>query len=474
MKFLGLTVTKNKPLINDNQKVNKGFPMGFNVYFTGTQSPVWINTQNLQDYARIVSENPVAYSVIDILSRHMANGKVMLKDLSTGELISKENILESKYKNNKIVQKAFKLFEKPNPLQSRWDFLRTYLFFKKTFGNAFLYGLKPDLYPFNIENVTNLWNIWPQYMNVVLAGNYFAATNISEIIKEWRFGYLAGKGLTFTPDCILHRKEINVELKNPEDLIFGKPILNTLTWPLSNIEMGYESENVVLKNRGARIIVSPSDQSGNEFKNAEPWTSDEKLQLEEDFADYGMLQHQKPALITRWPAKFTVLDQDIRKLGIFESIANNALVVAHAFGVPEILVKLYIQGATFENQQASVRRMYEDTIIPEFEDFIDDLNDWLKLVDFGYQFVATFDHVPVLQENFKEKAIANRQKSAYYKELFEKGGCTLNEWRKSIGLHQSPEYELKIFDLSDDEKRALGINVPTDPSNTGNQTQNAN
>ena len=431
---------------------------GFQSFFLGNNTPVYISTRDFKDYERIVRVNPVAYSTIDILSRYIANAKVKLKDLKTGEIISQEDMLNPEFESNEIIKKAFNLFEKPNPLQSSWEFLRSYLFFKKTFGNAFIYANKPTTFPVNIENVQTLVNVWPRYMNVVLRNQYFTATKVDEIIGEWRLEYINGLITKFSPDEILHRKEVNLSLNSAKDLVFGRSILESLSRPLSNIEIGYESENIVLKNRGSRFVVSPTEQ--NEFNRGEPLDKESRETLEESFGDYGFLEGQKLAIVSPVPVNVNVVDQDIRKLGIFESIANNALVVANAFGVPEILLKLYIQGATFENQKESVKRMYQDTVIPEFTDFIRDLNDFLKMKDFGYIYIPSFDHISVLQEDFRERAMANRQISAFYKEQFFSGAATLNEWRRALNQPESDWGDVRIFDLTPEQQTLLNLNIP--------------
>ena len=439
-------------------KVKNTFPTGFNVFYVNDKAPLWINTQNLYDYARIVEENPVVYSVLNIRASFFANGRINIKDLKTGEIITKDNLTNSAYRNNKILQKAFALFDRPNPLQSKYEFTQHYLFMKDTFGNAFQYANVPLGMKVNIENVSGLWNVWPQWMNVILKGNYFSATQVSDIIQEWRFGYNKEKDFTFLPESILHRKEVNIQLSKREDLIFGMSRLKPLSKPISNIEMGYESENIILQNRGARMIITPAP-TADEFKAIEPMGVKEKEEIEKDFKEYGWLEGQKQAIISRSPINVNVIDQDIRKLGIFESISSDAIVVSNAYNVPEVLTKLYLQGATFENQRQSVIRMYNGTTIPEHEDWVADINNWLKLAEYGYEYVSSFDHISELQEDRQKASVANRQTSAYFSEQFNKGACTYNEWRRALGQSEETWGDVRIFDLTPEQLAIIGIKV---------------
>jgi hypothetical protein len=428
----------------------------------GNNRATWINIQENNDLERVATTNPVAFSTIDILSRYTANGQVNIRDINNGEIITRDTV--TKTRAPEVVKKAFQLWDKPNVMQSNWEFIRSYMFFKKTFGNAFIYAQKPNSHPTNINEVTALFNVWPQYMKAILTGKYFSAKTMSDIVSQWQFCQYA-KPISFATDEILLRRENNISLSQPTDKLFGQSILTSQKEPLSNIEKSYETENIVLSNRGARIVVSPDGSGGDEFNKGEPLGDEEKETLIADFEDYGLLEGQKPALVTTVPIKVDVIDQDIRKLGIFESIANNALSVANAFGVPEVLLKLYIQGATFENQNISIKRMYQDTIIPEFVDYVNDLNDFLKLREFGYEYIATFDHIPVMQEDFKERATANRQISAYYKEQFLTGAATWNEWKRALNQKEiGLEGDKYIYELDD---RTINIILNKDFANVG-------
>jgi len=433
-----------------HKKESTFYPTGFNTFFMGNQSAQWINSQNLVEYATIVTENPVIYSAIDLSARYFSDGRVNLKDLKTGEIITQENITSKEFKGNEIVKKAFRLFNNPNVLTSNWEYLQTYIYMKKTFGNAFTYANKPVGFKTDIKTVESLWNIWPQYMNVVLTGkNYFNATDINEIIKEWKWGLTEGGSINFQPDEILHRKEPKVRLRDNTDMIFGESKLRPLQRPISNIALSYESENVVLRNRGARLLMS---MGSNTEIGIVPAEVSERDELQKDWAEYGLKEDQYQAMITRMPVDITVIDQDIRKLGIFETIAHDTMIIAHAFGIPEILIKMYIQGATFANQEIAVRRMYQDTTIPEFNDYISDLNQFLKLPDYGYEYVPTWEHISVLQKNYKDKAIANRNTSTYMKDVWLNGGCTYNVWLKSIGLKEQDGWgDKRIFELTPEE-----------------------
>lgn len=433
-------------------------PSSYNARFIGYSTPTWVNVQQNNQLAQIYSENPIVYAVITLKANMMSNGIVNVRDLKTGEVFTKDSIkLNAKTQNKKLINKALNLIESPNVLQSRKEFITMSSIIKDVFGNQFTYfnsGTTID-----INNVISLWNIYPQYMSVLLQGNYFNATSTDEIIKGWKWEGFGSSNLSFDADQILLRKSPNVKLCDSNDLIFGMSPLVPLHKPISNIAIAYESENVVLKNRGARVLISlarQQDQQGG----VEPAEKDDLEEVQEDWNEYGLQDDQKQAFITRQPLDVTVLDQDVRKLGISETIGNNSMAINNTYGISPDLLPLWIQGSTFENQRQAEKRTYQAAIIPEFNDWLGDLDVRLKMEENGLQYVANWDHLAVLQEDKKDMASSNSITSKYHESMYMKGAIILNTWLQAVGLPDDEQYGNKrIFELSPEERQAIGINT---------------
>jgi len=335
---------------------------------------------------------------------------------------------------------------------------------KDVFGNQFTFANTGG--SVDIKSVASLWNLYPQYMNVLLGGNYFYSTEVDEVIKGWSWGYSGIKDIPFNPSEILHRKDPNIQITTNDDLIFGTSKLVPLKKPLSNIALAYESENIVLKNRGARLLISLSKSDADGIESGTPT---EKKEVLEDWKEYGLLEGQSQALISRMPLDVTVIDQDIRKLGIFETIANDSMSVNNTYGIAHDLVKLWISGSTFENQEKGEVRTYQSTIIPEFNDWVNDIDNWLQLEKYGLQYIPSFENVAVLQKNAKEKATANNITSKYHQDLFLKNQITSNVWLQSLGLPpDAKDGHKKILDFSPEELSKMGISVTVTNGNDGN------
>lgn len=415
---------------------------GYSNYFLFNNSPQWLDLKKTQALFDLFCTNPIYYATVMIKARETANMKFCVENKKTGETEPEDTTKE-------IPAKIYKLLNKPNPFQSRWEFLNQQKIFREVAGNSFVYATTPLGVKKSISDITTLKNIWPQYMEVKLTGQFFEATNQEDVIEKWRFNVDSYKK-EFEPSQILHRNNPNIDTK--DDLILGKSAALSLLRPLSNINLAYESRNVLLKNRGMRGIFT-SDKS--DAMGRLTLQNHEKNSVIDELKEYGNLESQNQFFFTAHPLKYTPIDQDVRKLGLFEEIATDAMIVANAHGVPEILVKAYLEGTTFENQEASIRRLYQGTIIPEAMDDITALNTFLGLDETEWEIKGTFDHIPALQKSEKDKADANKNMSAYLERLFLMGGITLNTWLDQLELPKMPDGDITIFEMEDARRNII-------------------
>lgn len=418
---------------------------GLGNYFLFNNTPTWIDLDNTKSLFETFFRNPVLYSVIMILANESANMKFVVQDRLTGED-------EPEGTNNKEAKKIYKLLNYPNPLQSRWEFLQQNIIFHKLAGNSFIYANAPTGFKINIETINTLVNVWPQYMKAKTTGkSFFSATEITDIIEKWVFDPDAAN-IPFDPKEILHRNNPNV---NPKDLVLGQSTATSLTMPLSNIEMAYEARNVMMKNRGMRGVFTSNSKDG--MGASLPMDPKDEKSVHESFKRYGLLENQMPFFFSPYPIDFTPVDQDVRKLGLFEEIESSAIEVCHAYGVPEILLKKSLEGTTYENQESSIRRLYQGTIIPQMDDFCTALNRFLGLDDTRWKIKGTFDHIPALQKSEKEKADSNKSTSEYMNKLFLVGGCTLNTWLDQLELPKltQPYGDQTIFEMKPEDREII-------------------
>lgn len=417
--------------------------------------PMWHSLSGFQSLVDWYISNPILGAVIDIKAREYANMRIRVRNKNTMEL-------EPYSSQKQIPKRLYQIVNKPNATQYQWEFLQQRKILKEITANSFTYANWSMSTPQKLENLTALWNAWPQFMEVKLAGKYFSATQASDVIQGWRFKY-GRYSQDWQTTELLHQNDPNVDPKY--GLIFGTSKIYGLEKPLSNIDMAYESRNVMMRNRGMRVLLSSdkSDDSG-----AIPLLPDEKEAVEKAMKEYGTLEGQKQFFFSPVPLSVAQIKQNVKELGLFDEVATDAMIVANRFGVPELLLKMYLEGGTFENVEASYRRLYQGTIIPEAEDDMNSLSSFLGLDETDWELYGDFSHVSVLQKSEKDKADAALNTSKYMERLFFVGAITHNQWLEAVGQKTYPEGDKRIWEFTPEQLNVILATKSKSNGNAGN------
>jgi hypothetical protein len=286
-----------------------------------------------------------------------------------------------------------------------------------------------------------------------MTGKFLNALKLSDIVSGWEYSLIADeRQRMFKPDEVLHRKEPNANYSCPEDIILGKSRVIPLQKPLSNITMAYESRNVIARQRGISVVISPSGQDPH--MGFATLNDEDQKRVEDSFKQkYGMLEGQNQYYFSPFGVDVKQIDQDIRKLGILEEIGSDAMIVSNVFNIPFELLKMFFQGATYDNQMASDRRMYQVNTIPRITDFFEDLNNWLKTRDNGFEWFPSWEHIAVLQEDKKNAALVDRHETFVCEQAFKAGAITYNQWLVRIGFPKTDQAwgDKRITEMSDKE-----------------------
>ena len=391
--------------------------------------PAWLSLSNPSQYRAAVQNNPVLYGCIDILASAAANGKKYLVD-SKGKEISWD-------KKTVAVQNARKLFlERPNPLQSvkEFNYERAYMFY--TFGNNYVYLNNPlKTFQTDINSVVAMFNFPSEFVDVKVTGKLYDQVDLSGIIEKYVLtNYNPVR--EFTPDQVIHFNDINISEVGTS--IIGTSRLESLKYAITNTQLAFEAMNVILKSRGMQGIIKANnkDATGTQI----PLRPEEKEEIDRTFkSDYGIQDHQKQYLISYSDIDFIKTIMNAQELGIYSEFSNNAMIISNGLKVPPELYKTYIQGATFENQIQAVRRLYQDTVIPQVENEDQYFTERLRLRDYGMELRTDFSHVPALAENQKDKAIALTYNSGTAEKAYNNNIITWNQYLELMDMEPVPE-----------------------------------
>ena len=208
--------------------------------------------------------------------------------------------------------------------------------------------------------VQSMFNLPSEYVTIKQTGKLYDQINIEGIIEKYSLtNYDPPK--EFEPGRIIHFNDINTS--NVGNSIIGTSRLEVLKRPITNTQLAFEAMNVILKSRGMQGIIKANnkDATGTQI----PLNDRSKQEIDETFKnDYGLRENQKQFLISYTDIDFIKTIMSPAEMGIYDEFTNNAMIISNGFNIPPELYKTYTKGATFENQQQAVRRLYQNAVIP--------------------------------------------------------------------------------------------------------------
>jgi len=276
-------------LLNNNAFNQSSFLNPVSNLVFGKDKPKWVEMSTPSDFEQAIRFNPIVKSALNLLATSASNGKKVLVDSVSKEVIPWGD-------KSEIVQKAHKLFAlRPNPLQSAKEFAFQGVFYLKGYGNRYVYGLMPSGFDSKLDlmNVEVLYNLPSQFMRVKTTGKIYNQTDISGIISD--YARVNSDPIEhYDPNWILHFNEVNVSSEQAGVLGISK--LEVLKQPISNIQACFEAMNSILTARGMQGILSINVRDG---QGANLPTKPQQDAVKEKFKhDYGLLNGQNQFVLT--------------------------------------------------------------------------------------------------------------------------------------------------------------------------------
>ena len=361
--------------------------------FWGNTTPTWIDTDKPYElYLQI----PELRTVINKRAIMMSSGKPLVCDLEG-------NPIESHWVKDLINQ--------PNPTQSWADVIYSLSVNDGLFNNSFAYCPKRS---FDIRNL--LLPLPSNQIKIVGTGKYLDQIDTDGLIKEFQFWYdTQKKDIIQVEDMVYLNTPDGINLLNPTNRI------DTLKYPLSNIQAQYNKRNVILENMGAIGILSSkkSDMGGSL-----PMTAEERDEIQADW-----LRRSKDKLvITESDVNWTPMSYPTKDLMLFEELTEDKMAIIDAYGLSYYLFS-QSNGATFTNVKEGMRMSYQDTIIPETNQMYATMSQQLGLIDEGIYIKPDFSHIAVLQDDLNAEASAMNLRADAVNKIIQ-AGVELNEDEK--------------------------------------------
>ena len=419
--------------------------------YISTGTPVWRNFAELIYLLNCYYENPIVNAIINVKAEAFANIRFKVQDLKSGEIIDLKDYQDDGGVLNNLLKK-------PNPRQTRTEWLRQLKVNDYVFGDAYVYASLPVGFEnsFTYEDIAVLNNLPSYNVCSVLTGKWLDATTKEEIINKYVLTDFNGKKRDLHTNSVLHLNNTNI--KFDANFTNGKSKLLPLKQPISNIDKAFESKNVLITKRGALGILS-SDMK-DEAVGSIALNETQIEEVQKAFNKYGLMRDQYSQIISPVPLKYQKMAMSVKDLMLFEEVSHNAIAICNSYGVPEELVRYYIRTGTLgSDSNISEKRFYDSTIIPESVDFINNLNNFLNTEENGILLIGSYDHLHVLQANKKEEAEVNKLKCDAAKDNFMSGLTNYGQYAIACGVElENKAMEKKmVWDLDDRQLSALGI-----------------
>ena len=264
----------------------------------GKKEAVWLDTG---DAWRLYIEIPELRAVINKRATMMSSNQPKLFDKS-GKEVEKHWLLD--------------LIEHPNAIQSWSDVIYSISVQDALYSNVIIYS------PLRSFNIRNLFVPLPaNKIEINLSGKKLKQMDKENLIDNFIFTYD-------------DKSKENIEWKDAvylttvDGMNIVKPIsrIDTLKFPLSNIQAGYKKRNVLLENIGAIGILSAQQ---TDMGGAIPMTPEEREQIRKDW----YRRSKDELIITEANVNWQPMSYPTKDLMLFEELTADKIALIDAFKI---------------------------------------------------------------------------------------------------------------------------------------------
>jgi HK97 family phage portal protein len=336
-------------------------------------------------------KNSIVYRCITLITRSLSTIPLMLYE--NGLHISRHPILN--------------LLHKPNPLQNYTSFCETALAYLLLSGNSFIEAVAPT----DEEAPLELYSLRPDRLNIIPGKKGFPIGyeyRLNNQTQRVPIDPITG----FSP--ILHSK-----LFNPLDGYKGMS-------PLMACQYSIDLQNTIT-NHNLALLQNAGCPSGALIVRGTHLTEAQRAELKEDLAKIKGTGSGRLLLLDG--------DFDWKEMGLspkdmnFSDGKNMASRdIAQVFGVPPMCVGI-LGDSTYSNYQEARLHLWEDTLLPILDFFVDHLNRWL-IPFFKGNFFLSYNKDDI------HALIPRREK--LWDRVSRISCLTINEKRKILGYEPLP------------------------------------
>lgn len=270
---------------------------------------------------------------------------------------------------------ALDLIYKPNPFQTKTDFIESLIINLKCTGDAFIYKARN-----NSGKVVELWNLRPDFMTIIADPTNF--------IKGYSFAKSDGTTVNFPPTDIIH-----IKYPDPLNQYLGMSPINPAQKRIQTEAFSTDWQmNFFLNSARPDALI----------KNPETTlTQDQKADIREGWnKKYQGVSNSSKVAILEGGLDYQLISLSQKEMDFIESMKFTRDDILVAFQVPKPLLAI-VDDVNRANSETAMFIFLSETIKPEMARIIENFNEQLCYEEFGEEFYYDFDDPTPEDKTFK-------------------------------------------------------------------------
>jgi len=284
---------------------------------------------------------------------------------------------------------GLKLLNKPNPLQSREDFLWQYMFYREGFANNFIYAPRGSV----LVKPKTLWHLPSERMKIKLTGKMFDQYELDGIVKYFKLCYGGYEKQYDVKDVIYHATNWSFQDG------MGRSKIPGLNYPISNIMASLKTRNIISVKKGMIGILS------NEAKDAVgniPMSDPDRERIEKQFDnDRGLYGGREKIIISQSAVRWNPTSFPVRDLMLHEGDEMDFQTICDSIGIDRRVFS-GTKDATYENKKQATIGTYQNDIQPIADSFAGMIT--AKIADPGRKYILDYSWLPIMGEDELQEA----------------------------------------------------------------------
>ena len=338
--------------------------------------------------------------------------------------------------NSQLIQ----LLDRPNPSQSRDEFITAAASWLLITGNVYLYEITPTA-GLNKGKPTEIW-LLPSHLVTIVGGGFM------DPIKEYKINIGMGYSLPIPAEQVKHIKYFNPDYTQSGSQLYGQSPLTAALLSLGSNNSAYRALSKSYVNGSPAGILTGTENTGLEYNEAQ------LIELQNRWTrEVGGDENFRKIMFHRSPLQWINMGWSPVDMNILEHLKYSLQDICNIYHAPIHLFNA--AAATLDNYKEARKAIYTDCVFPFFDMLIPVFNEWLcdRYVT-GSRLEYDTSMISELSADMQKLVTALAQ--AWW--------MTGNEKRTAMEMPESPDGMMNEILYPSGSVMGTDLNLPGDPN----------